>query len=54
MLVLEPHERHMNLDLPSGGHLFYGYAISNKKITSFVVVWDSMPYRVDSEIGYID
>lgn len=52
--ILQPHERLMGLDLPSGGHLTHGYATPKKKITASSVVWDSMPYRVDNETGYID
>jgi len=54
MSVLEPHDRLMGLDLPSGGHLSHGYATPKKKITSSAIVWDSMPYRVDPSTGYID
>lgn len=54
MALLEPHERLMGLDLPSGGHLSHGYATPKKKVTASAIVWDSMPYRVDSETGYID
>ena len=51
--LLQPHDRIMGLDLPSGGHLTHGYYTSKKKISSTSIVFESMGYRVD-ELGYIN
>ncbi|CAN1334283.1 Serine hydroxymethyltransferase 4 [Linum perenne] len=46
--VLQPHDRIMGLDLPSGGHLTHGYyTAGGKKISS-------LPYKVNPKTGYID
>jgi len=42
------------LDLPSGGHLTHGYQTAKKKISSTSIYFESMPYQVDNETGYID
>jgi glycine hydroxymethyltransferase len=44
----------MGLDLPSGGHLTHGYQTAKKKISATSVYFESMPYRVDSQTGFID
>lgn len=52
--VLNPHDRIMGLDLPSGGHLTHGFYTAKKKISATSVYFESMPYRVNQETGYID
>ncbi|RIA92213.1 serine hydroxymethyltransferase [Glomus cerebriforme] len=52
--LIQPHDRLMGLDLPSGGHLTHGWQTSKKKISSSSIYFESMPYRVNSETGIID
>lgn len=52
--VLQPHDRIMGLDLPSGGHLTHGFYTAKKKISATSVYFESLPYQVDRETGYID
>jgi len=51
--ILNPHDRIMGLDLPSGGHLTHGYYTNKKKISSTSVFYESLPYHVNNQ-GYID
>jgi glycine hydroxymethyltransferase len=52
--ILKPHDRLMGLDLPSGGHLTHGYQTDKKKISGTSIFFESMPYRVSNQTGYID
>ncbi len=51
--LLNPHDRIMGLDLPSGGHLTHGFYTSKKKISATSKFFESMPYCVKDD-GYID
>eukprot|EP00850_Spirogloea_muscicola_P021964 SM000270S10361 [mRNA] locus=s270:88878:91255:+ [translate_table: standard] len=53
--LLAPGDRIMGLDLPSGGHLSHGYYTpSGKRISSASIFFESLPYKVSSQTGYID
>ena len=52
--LLQPHDRIMGLDLPSGGHLTHGFQTTKKKVSATSVYFESMPYVVDKETGLID
>tara|TARA_B100000787_G_C16192037_1_gene298136 strand:+ start:528 stop:1841 length:1314 start_codon:yes stop_codon:yes gene_type:complete len=51
--LLNPHDRLMGLDLPSGGHLTHGFYTNKKKISATSVFYESLPYKIKSD-GYID
>ena len=52
--LLNPHDRIMGLDLPSGGHLTHGFQTARKKVSATSVYFESLPYAVDTVTGYID
>lgn len=51
--LLQPHDRIMGLDLPSGGHLTHGFMTVKKRVSGTSVYYESIPYRV-KEDGWID
>lgn len=52
--LLQPHDRIMGLDLPSGGHLTHGFQTAKKKVSATSVYFESMPYVVSPDTGLID
>ena len=51
--LLEPGDRIMGLDLPSGGHLTHGFQTPTKKISASSIYFQSKPYMVN-DAGWID
>lgn len=53
--LLQPKDRIMGLDSPSGGHLSHGYYTSSgKKVSAASIFFENLPYKVNPETGYID
>nr|7QX8_A Chain A, Serine hydroxymethyltransferase 7 [Arabidopsis thaliana]7QX8_B Chain B, Serine hydroxymethyltransferase 7 [Arabidopsis thaliana]7QX8_C Chain C, Serine hydroxymethyltransferase 7 [Arabidopsis thaliana]7QX8_D Chain D, Serine hydroxymethyltransferase 7 [Arabidopsis thaliana]7QX8_E Chain E, Serine hydroxymethyltransferase 7 [Arabidopsis thaliana]7QX8_F Chain F, Serine hydroxymethyltransferase 7 [Arabidopsis thaliana]7QX8_G Chain G, Serine hydroxymethyltransferase 7 [Arabidopsis thalia len=53
--LLLPGERIMGLDSPSGGHMSHGYCTpGGKKISAASIFFESFPYKVNPQTGYID
>jgi len=58
--LLNPHDRIMGLDLPSGGHLTHGFYTYSKKektrkaVSATSVYFESLPYQVDQNTGLIN
>lgn len=45
--LINPGEKIMGLDLPSGGHLTHGYQTETRKISGTSVIFQSKPYKVN-------
>ncbi|KAJ3675205.1 hypothetical protein LUZ60_004247 [Juncus effusus] len=53
--LLLPKDRIMGLDSPSGGHVSHGYLTpSGKRISGASIFFESFPYKVNPQTGYID
>ena len=52
--LLDPHDRIMGLDLPSGGHLTHGFYTPKRKVSATSIYFESFPYRVDGKTGLVD
>ncbi|KAJ9174668.1 hypothetical protein P3X46_013289 [Hevea brasiliensis] len=53
--LLLPGDRIMGLDNPSGGNSSHGYYMpSGRKVSSASIFFESLPYKVNPQTGYID
>ena len=53
--LLQPNDRIMGLDSPSGGHLSHGYYTSSgKKVSAASIFFENLPYKVNPDTGFID
>ncbi|XP_022773187.1 serine hydroxymethyltransferase 6-like [Durio zibethinus] len=53
--LLLPGDRIMGLDSPSGGHMSHGwYMPGGKKVSAASIFFESFPYKVHPQTGYID
>ncbi|XP_078447156.1 serine hydroxymethyltransferase 7-like [Wolffia australiana] len=53
--LLQPKDRIMGLDSPSGGHVSHGYYTpSGKKVSGASIFFESLSYKVNPITGYID
>lgn len=53
--LLSPGDRIMGLDTPSGGNTSHGYYTPNgRKISGASIFFESFPYKVNPQTGYID
>ncbi|KAM1013951.1 hypothetical protein ACFX13_044664 [Malus domestica] len=53
--LLLPNDQFMGLDSPSGGHMSHGYYTpSGKKVSASSIFFESLPYKVNPQTGYID
>ncbi|KAF8821745.1 putative serine hydroxymethyltransferase 2 [Cardiosporidium cionae] len=52
--IINPHDRIMGLDLPSGGHLTHGFYTAKKKVSATSIFFESLPYKVDEKTGWLD
>ncbi len=53
LALLQPHDRIMGLDLPSGGHLTHGFMTAKRRVSATSVYYESIPYQVGPD-GLID
>lgn len=53
--LLQPKDRIMGLDSPSGGHLSHGYYTSSgKRVSAASIFFENLPYKVKPDTGYVD
>lgn len=53
--LLQPKDRIMGLDVPSGGHVSHGYyTASGKKVSGASIFFETLPFKVNPQSGLID